>query len=156
MNDTSRELSSCSSMVRIQSIPSITNYALFLLFNGYCRQIFEPYSNMPINMPLFDNKKIAKTKNWCFFDSVAQKLLKYAAKAKTTLKPSPQGFPARRPVRIKRSLLCQHTRIKLCVNKTKYTMDPRMPYYACHKHHLHWFVAHYLTKASCENSASSL
>ena len=31
-----------------------------------------------------------------------------------------------------------------------------MPNYACHKHHLHWFAAHHLTKASCEIAASSL
>ena len=31
-----------------------------------------------------------------------------------------------------------------------------MPKYACHKHHLHWFAVHYLTKASCEITASSL
>ena len=29
-----------------------------------------------------------------------------------------------------------------------------MPNYACHKHQLHWFSAHYLTKASCEIAAS--
>ena len=27
---------------------------------------------------------------------------------------------------------------------------------SCHKHHLHWFAANYLTKASCEVAASSL
>ena len=31
-----------------------------------------------------------------------------------------------------------------------------MTNYACHKDHLHCFAAHYLTKASCEMSASSL
>ena len=31
-----------------------------------------------------------------------------------------------------------------------------MPNYSCHKHHLQWFDAHYLTKASCEIAASSL
>ena len=31
-----------------------------------------------------------------------------------------------------------------------------MTNYACHKHHRHWFAAQYLTKASCEISASSL
>ena len=31
-----------------------------------------------------------------------------------------------------------------------------MPNYSCHKHHLHWFDAYYLTKASCEMSVSSL
>ena len=31
-----------------------------------------------------------------------------------------------------------------------------MTNYACHKHYLQWFDAHYLTKASCEVSASSL
>ena len=31
-----------------------------------------------------------------------------------------------------------------------------MTYYACHKHYLHWFAARYLTKASCEISASCL
>ena len=30
-----------------------------------------------------------------------------------------------------------------------------MPNYACHKYHLHLGGAHYLTKASCEISASS-
>ena len=29
-----------------------------------------------------------------------------------------------------------------------------MPNYACHKHHLRWFVAHHLTKASYKISAS--
>ena len=28
--------------------------------------------------------------------------------------------------------------------------------HACHKHHHHWVGAHYLTKASCEISVSSL
>ena len=27
-----------------------------------------------------------------------------------------------------------------------------MPNHACHKHHLHCFAAHYLTKASCETA----
>ena len=31
-----------------------------------------------------------------------------------------------------------------------------MTNYAFHKHHLHWFATHYLTKDSCEISASSL
>ena len=31
-----------------------------------------------------------------------------------------------------------------------------MTNHACHKPHLHWFAAHYLTRASCEISASSL
>ena len=31
-----------------------------------------------------------------------------------------------------------------------------MPNYACHKHHLHWVCAYYLTKASCGISAASL
>ena len=31
-----------------------------------------------------------------------------------------------------------------------------MTNYACHKHHAHWFAAHYLTKASCKISASFL
>ena len=31
-----------------------------------------------------------------------------------------------------------------------------MTNYACQKHHLHLFAAHYLNKASCEISASSL
>ena len=30
-----------------------------------------------------------------------------------------------------------------------------MPNYSCHKHHLHWFDPHYLTKASCKIAASS-
>ena len=29
-----------------------------------------------------------------------------------------------------------------------------MPNYASHKHQLHWFAAHYLTKASFETAAS--
>ena len=31
-----------------------------------------------------------------------------------------------------------------------------MPNNACKRHHLHWLGANYLTKASCEISASSL
>ena len=31
-----------------------------------------------------------------------------------------------------------------------------MTNYACHKHHSHWFAAHYLTKGFCEISVSSL
>ena len=31
-----------------------------------------------------------------------------------------------------------------------------MTNYACHIHHLQWFDAHYLTKASCKIAASSL
>ena len=31
-----------------------------------------------------------------------------------------------------------------------------MPKYACQKHHLHWWDAHYLTKASYEISTESL
>ena len=31
-----------------------------------------------------------------------------------------------------------------------------MTNYACHKHNLHFFAAHYLTKTSCEISASFL
>ena len=44
-------------------------------------------------------------------------------------------------------------------NKTKYTMDCSIMHnsclMACYKHHLHSFAVHYLTKASCEISASS-
>ena len=31
-----------------------------------------------------------------------------------------------------------------------------MTNYACHKKHLHWFAAQYLTRVSCEISASFL
>ena len=31
-----------------------------------------------------------------------------------------------------------------------------MPNYACQKHYLHWLGAHYLKKALCEISASSV
>ena len=31
-----------------------------------------------------------------------------------------------------------------------------MPNHSSHKHYLHWFAVHYLTKALCEIAASSL
>ena len=37
---------------------------------------------------------------------------------------------------------------KICVTKKDF--------YACHIHHLQWFVALYITKASCEIAASTL